>query len=175
MKLNLTRLCLHCAIGIGVVFGSILGTSQPTVSQTEFPITSIPFINSSDNIQLARFVVPDTDTTRSAYGGQLRRYDVHLAKMFEVTDYECRRQSERNWSQVAWQYYAAGGDVNMGTFFITCNHAREIAIAYGLGQTEATSILYYRVTIAEDVPILNIVGDKIGRWLDFTRSFRPEF
>ena len=35
--------------------------------------------------------VPDTDTTVSAYGGRLRLYDVHIAKLVEVTHNSCIR------------------------------------------------------------------------------------
>ncbi|NEQ44726.1 MAG: hypothetical protein F6K00_14655 [Leptolyngbya sp. SIOISBB] len=35
--------------------------------------------------------VPDQDTTRSAYGGILRRYDVHVAKMLEVSHHYCQQ------------------------------------------------------------------------------------
>ncbi|HEY9885432.1 MAG TPA: hypothetical protein V6C98_17645, partial [Thermosynechococcaceae cyanobacterium] len=54
---------------------------------TEVPITRIDFAGAGGDFQhrTGTFVVPDRDTTLSAYGGSLRRYDVHIAKMIEVT------------------------------------------------------------------------------------------
>ncbi|XGV94253.1 MAG: hypothetical protein ACAF41_00010 (plasmid) [Leptolyngbya sp. BL-A-14] len=46
--------------------------------------------------------VPDNNTTRSAYGGRLRVYDVHIAKMFEVTYNLC--QSGSIGGGTSWSY-----------------------------------------------------------------------
>jgi hypothetical protein len=50
---------------------------------TEVPITRIDFAGAGGDFQhrTGTFVVPDRDTTLSAYGGSLRRYEVHIAKM----------------------------------------------------------------------------------------------
>lgn len=121
------------------------------------------------------FNVPDQNTTQSAYGGELRLYDVHLAKMFEVTNYECKQTNERRWNHIIWKYYANNGNAYMGSFKISCRLAQEIASAYGLGSTEPTSILYYRASTTRDIPTLNITGSKVDKWLNFVQSFQPEF
>ncbi len=122
-------------------------------------------------------VVPDTNTTASAYGGQLRVYDVHIAKMFEVTHNLC--QTGRVGGEIGWSYFAGNGSINMGNFRISCDLAANIATAYGLGTPEQTVIYWSggegfpgRVQTF-DVPIFNITGGKVNRWMNFAQNFRP--
>lgn len=157
-----------------LLVAGVAASSPPAIAQTEFPITNILFMGASSGISSAQFVVPDRDTTRSAYGGKLRRYDVHVAKMFELTDYECRSR-DRTWSRIIWRYKAGGGNIDMGAFDISCSMAAEIRNAYGLGKPEATPVTYYRARTTINVPILNITGGKVGTWINFTKNFRPEF
>lgn len=141
------------------------------LAQTEVPITKIVLLSP----KLASLTVPNSDTTQSAYGGELRLYDVHLAKMFEITHFRCN--SSRNPlsldHQIEWNYRAGNGEINMGTFYISCRLASQIAEEYGLGKTETTELFYYRVRATEEIPILNITGNKIPRWINFIQSFRP--
>jgi serine/threonine-protein kinase len=65
---------------------------KPRLAQTEVPLTiQAGGTEGTDGFALLSITVPNRDTTRSAYGGQLRFYDVHVAKMFEVTDFLCQR------------------------------------------------------------------------------------
>lgn len=143
-------------------------------AQTSVPISWIAFNAGFDNnMMMAQFVVPDYKTTVPA-GGGLRRYDAHMAKMFELTHYECLdRQADRDWNGIRWQYYAGNQDIDMGAFNISCNLARDIATAYGLGSSEVTPVTYYRADTTINVPKLNIVGGKVPTWLRFTRNFKP--
>lgn len=102
-------------------------------AQTSVPISWINLnIAVDNNLMLAELIVPDYKTTVPA-GGGLHRYDVHMAKMFEVTHFEClNRQANRNWNGISWQYYAGNRDIDMGAFNISCNLARDIATAYGV-------------------------------------------
>ncbi|MFM6399279.1 hypothetical protein [Planktothrix sp.] len=119
--------------------------------------------------------VPDRDTTRSAYGGKLRLYDVHIAKMFEVTYYDCNNQG----SSRTWLYYAGNGQINMGEFFISCDLANRIVNRYGLGQPESTVIEYSQEEAGPPIPrnrsiqILDITGSKVDSWIDFVQGFKP--
>ena len=144
------------------------------VAQTSFPISWISFnIGFENKTMLAQFVVPDFQTTKPMANG-LRRYDAHIAKMFELTYYECTNQQEyRDWNVIRWQYYAGGRDIDMGRFNISCSLADDIAIAYGLGRSEITPVSYYRANDTIEVQKLNIVGEKISAWLMFTQSFKP--
>ena len=128
-------------------------------------------------------IVPDGDTTRSAFGGRLRLYDLHVAKMFEVTHWHCSKTTN-NPDFWTWFYSAAGGRIKMGTFKISCQLASDISVAYGLGDAEATEIEIVDLGDARqgnstvvfksfDIPRLQITGRKIERWLNFAQSFKP--
>ena len=107
----------------------------------------------------------EEDTTLSAYGGRLRLYDVHIAKLFESTSYYCKNTSSSNIYR--WKYTAAGQ--SMGEFHISCQLASDIVAAYGLGKPEETKSMARPVYI----PTLNITGGKIDKWMKFTQNFKP--
>jgi hypothetical protein len=114
---------------------------------------------------------PASDTTLSAYGGRLRLYDVHIAKMFEMSHYDCESGSYKGDYTFRWIYSAgsSGNKTNMGEFHISCNLANDIAAAYGLGKAE-----YTRTSgRPQMVPTLNITGGKIDKWIRFTNKFKP--
>lgn len=173
------------------VLGSRLALAEPQSSitgikgetlvaqSTTIPMT-IKFGGSErDGFVFLNLTVPDLDTTKPAYGGQLRLYDVHIAKMFEVTHFLCRQfGSNTSFKGHEWLYRADNGRINMGRFRITCQLAADIANAYGLGKPERTSIgldseggpPQSRTGL---VPTLNITGNKINQWMDFTQRFQP--
>jgi len=120
--------------------------------------------------------LPDKNTTRSAYGGRLRVYDVHIAKMFEVTYNFC--QSGDLEGTTSWFYFAGNGSIDMGSFNISCNLASDIVIAYGLGKPERTVLRrvtegYGSRTEVRNIPILDITGGKVSKWMSFTQRFKP--
>ncbi|MEG3922666.1 hypothetical protein [Microcoleus sp. POL10_C6] len=122
--------------------------------------------------------VSETNTTKSAYGGQLRLYDVHIAKMFEVTYLDC--QEIPNAGGRTWYYRAGNGKIDMGQFRINCQLASDIANTYGLGKPERTAIEYSQgeagrpISRTRSIPILDITGNKIQRWTNFVQGFRPQ-
>jgi serine/threonine-protein kinase len=141
---------------------------KSSVAQTEVPLTiQAGSTEGSDGFALLSITVPNRDTTKSAYGGQLRFYDVHVAKMFEVTDFLCQQlDSDSNINGYEWFYSAANGQTSMGRFRISCSLARDIATAYGLGKTERTAIGLDTEggppeSNVYSIPILNITGSKV--------------
>ena len=146
-------------------------TPAPTVSQN----TAVPMTISAAEEMMA-ITIPNQNTTQSAYGGRLRLYDVHIAKMFEVTHFLCKQYP--GMSEQMWSYRAGGGSLDMGSFTISCNLASNIASAYGLGNPERTASQRSmeeggRRMEVYQVPILSITGGKVSRWLNFTQGFRP--
>jgi hypothetical protein len=122
--------------------------------------------------------VPNIKTDEPAYGGRLRIYDVHIAKMVEVTDFYCTNGVIGSGRPVVWQYYAGSGRTDMGRFELSCNLARDLAIAYGVGATESTLVDQFphgrRRSTDVAIPTLNIRGSgKINSWLGFTNNFKP--
>ncbi|SRR5579883_338199 len=143
---------------------------------TEVPITRIDFAGAGGDFthRTGTFVVPDRDTTVSAYGGLLRRYDVHIAKMIEVTNAVWCAQSA-DYQGVYWNYEAESGDRFMGQFYISCTTACQIVQAYGRGRPERTAI-YHRGEGPEItfIPVLNLQGDKVPRFLKFVQTLKPK-
>jgi serine/threonine-protein kinase len=120
-----------------------------------------------------QLIVPDRDTTVSAYGGRLRRYDVHIAKMFEVSHFLCQKFGVTGYE---WIYRAGNGAIPMGRFRISCSLAKDIAIAYGSGRLEKTVIKLLTSSPSSEtyeIPVLSITSKKITNWLDFMQRFQP--
>ena len=148
----------------------LIGNSTSSLAQS----TAVPMrLQHGEGIYT--MTVPDRDTTRAAYGGKLRLYDVHIAKMFEVTYYDCNNQG----SSRTWLYYAGNGQINMGEFFISCDLATRIVNRYGLGQPESTVIEYSQEEAGPPIPrtrsiqILDITGSKVDSWINFVQGFKP--
>jgi hypothetical protein len=113
--------------------------------------------------------VPDTNTTTPAYGGRLRLYDVHIAKMIEISYDECQRFKYPSDHIVPWYYYAGDGKINMGKFDVSCRLANEIAKSYGLGKPERTET----GGRPRMIPTFSITGAKVDKWIRFTNNFKP--
>lgn len=160
--------------------------AQLTATNPALPITEIRWLMfHSEEGPAIRFTVPDEDTTQSAFGGELRRYDVHVAKMFEVTSHLCQQNQEIQ--RIDWFYEAANSRANMGRFTIRCRLAREVAAAYGQKRLEKTWIKREfkgdwsngdkesEQTTQHLVPVLELKGSKASKWMDFVQQFRPDF
>jgi hypothetical protein len=114
---------------------------------------------------------PASDTTLPAYGGRLRLYDVHIAKMFEMSHFDCQSANYKSDYTFRWRYLAGSNSnkTNMGEFHISCKLAGNIAAAYGLGKPEYTPTSGR----LQMVPTLKITGAKVDKWMRFTASFKP--
>ncbi len=166
---------------IAVTMGAIIplaGFSQKVVAQN----TELPMQISLEDRSAFFLIVPDRDVSRSAYGGKLKLYDAHVAKMFEVTQHFCQTEPKRS-SGYDWIYEKNGGrtrepGTSIGTFKISCNLANDIAIAYGSGKPERTTVGFCRGGGAcppktYSIPILNITGGKVNSWIQFMSKFKP--
>ncbi|MGB3402461.1 MAG: hypothetical protein WBA77_07205 [Microcoleaceae cyanobacterium] len=130
--------------------------------------------------------VPNPDINQSAYGGELSFYDVHIAKMFEITYNDCQEIQRRVPEGIEgrqWLYRWGNGDDDMPTeyFYISCNLAYEIVDTYGLGKAEETVVEAFveqnpTASIRTDlIPILDITGSKVSQWQDFAREFEYNY
>ena len=175
---------LFAAIFAGVVtaFTIALLTPNSALARTELSITEIRWLNFSpeDSWQPIQFIVPDRNTAKSADGGKLRLYDVHIAKMFEISHFLCDR--DRASEGYDWSYEAENGNIEMGRFKISCNLAQSIAGAYGLGKPEI-SVIRRNFNLKNggpslaietySIPTLNIVNNRVLQWRDFVQKFPP--
>ena len=176
------------ALSIGISHRRALAAPSLPTSEPDFPTTQLRWWNWNDASaqpwQPIDLTVPDQDTTQSAYGGILRRYDVHVAKMFEVSHYYC--QQNEAIEGFRWNYEAANGNVFMGRFDISCHLAKDIATAYGLQRTEHTEVSFGDIQPDEtrenpygrdyEIPVLNIsTNAKIQKWRQYVQTFTPFF
>ena len=172
-----TKLRFIATIAATLMLGAIV--PQPARAEILMPITYDEGLRSLD--------VPDAETTASAYGGRLRLYDVHIAKLVEVTHNSCIRshradrlpkENHAPEETYLWGYTSNQRRTNMGSFMITCELAQNLVNTYGLGEPEATTIRFevssaVMGTRTEMIPILDIRGDEIDEWMNFTTNFKP--
>lgn len=152
-----------------------LATLTPTLAGTAVPINRIDFAGAGGNFnqRYGTFVVPDSDTTVSAYGGKLTLYDVHIAKMIEVTQYRwC--SPRKGYKGVYFNYEADNGKVFMGQIYISCQLAARAFSEFGAGRAEQTAI-YDRGNGPERIriPVLDLTGSKIGKFQTLVNSLKP--
>ena len=175
---------LFCAVFVGVATALTiaLSTPKPLVAQTDVPIAEIRWFNytSKDGWQAIKFTVSDRHTAKSVGTRKLRLYDVHIAKMLEISHFLCDR--DRASEGYDWSYEAENGNIEMGRFKISCNLAQSIAAAYGLGKPEI-SVIRRNFNLKNggpslavetySIPTLNIVNNKVLQWRDFVQKFPP--
>ena len=175
---------LFCAVFVGVATALTiaLSTPKPLVAQTDVPIAEIHWSNytSKDGWQAIKFTVSDRYTAKSAGTRKLRLYDIHIAKMFEISHFLCDR--DRTSEGYDWSYEAENGNIEMGRFKISCNLARSTAATYGLGKPKTTVIRRNfnlkngRPSIAVEkyaIPTLNIAKNRVVQWKTFVQTFPP--
>ena len=182
---------LFAAIFAGVVtaftilfegFANALLTPNSALARTETQITEIRWFNytSKDSWQSLQFIVPDRNTAQSTSSRKLRLYDVHIAKMFEISRFLCDR--DRTAEGYNWSYGADNGNIDMGNFKISCNLARSTATTYGLGKLENTVIRRNfdqkdgRPSLAVEkysIPTLNVAKNRVVQWRNFVQKFPP--
>ncbi len=176
------RLFWAVFVGVATACTIALLTPNSALARTELSIAEIRWSNytSKDGWQAIKFTVADRHTAKSAGDRKLRLYDVHIAKMFEISHFLCDR--DRTSAGYNWSYEAENGNIEMGRFKISCNLARSTASAYGLGKPETTVIRRNfnlrngRPSIAVEkyaIPTLNIAKNRAVQWKDFVRTFPP--
>lgn len=179
MELKLDRGLINLALVSMTLMPVAVANEPSAIAQTTNPSTRRPQLPMAIEHAEGTYTltVPDTNTTRSAYGGQLRLYDAHIAVMFEVTYADCQEIPEAG--QRSWFYFADNGRIDMGEFSITCQLAKDIALTYGLGKPEPMVVSYSQeeagAPIAKTrlISPLNLTGDRVQRWMDFVQKFKP--
>lgn len=164
--------------GIFTTFVSLLVGVQSVQAQSEVPMT-IRFggTEAAGGFVLMNITVPNQNTTQSTADGQMRLYDRHVAKMFEVTNFLCQQVgSEGAIKGYEWLYRGANGKSNLGRFRISCDLARNLATGYGIGKPQQTQIARESEggppeTDVYSIPSFNIAGPKIQKWMDFVKKF----
>ncbi len=156
------------------IMATLLGSTWAT-AETAVPITRISFAGAGGNFtqRYGTFIVPDKDTSVSAYGGALSRYDVHIAKMIEITHFQwC--QTRPNYRGVYYNYDADNGKVFMGQIYISCTTAKNAVNSFGVGRPESTVIYDRDNPSTASIPVLDLNGRKIPEFKQLVQSIRPQ-
>jgi hypothetical protein len=168
----------HCMLkqAIALTFLTALITT-PTLASPSVPINRIDFAGAGgDSTQrYGRFEVPDQDTSLQAYSNsRMSRYDVHIAKMIEVTHhYWCLNR--KGYKGVHYNYYADNGKIFMGRIYISCDQAAKAFKEFGQGRAETTAI-YHRGNGPEkvEIPVLDLNGNKIPAFQKRVAAIKPQ-
>lgn len=155
------------------MMATLLGSSI-VIAETAVPITRITFAGAGGSFteRYGTFIVPDKDTSVSAYGGALSRYDVHIAKMIEITHFRwC--EPRPNYKGVYYNYNADNGKVFMGEFYISCDLAKNAVKSFGVGRPESTLIYDQNHPSTNSIPVLDLNGKKIAQFQRLVQSIRP--
>lgn len=161
------------SIAACTILATVLG-SKAVIAETAVPITRISFAGAGGNFsqRYGTFVVPDKDTSLPAYGGALTRYDVHVAKMIEITHFEwCQKRP--NYQGVYYSYEANNG-IFMGQLYISCDLAKNAVDTFGLGRPESTVIYDRDRPSTVSIPVLDLNGRKIPQFQRLVQSIRPQ-
>lgn len=124
-------------------------------------------------------IVPNEDLSQSADGGELNFFDIHVAKMFEITYDDCQqmlRESGQDAGGRTWFYLAENGNFEIGNIDIRCNLASEIVETYGLGEAEPIKVKNFVEfqgvnTETRSISVLDITGSKVSQWKAFVENF----
>jgi hypothetical protein len=144
----------------------------PMATALQVPITQINFAGSGSlPLTTATFTVPDRNTTISA-GQGLRRYDAHVAKMIELTQFWCQgRQPDFT---VEWNYEADGGKVFMGQYPMTCRFAGNVFQTIGNGPRERVIISYRGNPRSETIQALDLKAAKAKKFRNLVQTIKPQ-
>lgn len=165
-----------------VALVSVIGISQTAIARESVPINSIVIqdIGSSGTV-FASLSVPSRDNNRNFFDSELSVSDLHIAKMYEVTDALCQRRFtypfNQNIQTFQWSY-AAGG-MAIAQLTISCTEAQNVFNSFGQGFLAETTTIRRPLSPGSppsaemlQIPTLNLAGYQAPRWKDFTRQLR---
>lgn len=118
----------------------------------------------------ATFSVPDKDTTKLVKDG-LRLYDIHLAKMIEVTNDFCKDQKSDY--VVYWNYEAEDGKIFMGKYSLTCQFAKDTLKKFGTSATEKVTINHRGNPTTVKITTLNLNSKNAKEFATLAQSIKP--
>lgn len=155
---------------VGIAF---TGTLFATVTNA-IPVTNafigIAGAGGDFSSRTATFRVPDKSTTKLVKDG-LRLYDVHLAKMIEVTNDYCKDR-ESNYV-IHWNYEAEDGKVFMGKYDLTCQFAKNTMKKFGTAAPESVTIDYAGNPETVKIATLNLNSKNAKEFASLVQSIKP--
>lgn len=149
--------------------------STPAIARPALFNYRVNFAGAGGNFtqRYGSFVVPDRDTSVAIAQSGLTRYDVHVAKMIEITHFQwCTPRS--NYDGVFYTYDADNGKIFMGQLYISCAVAKDAITRFGTGKPERTVIFDRGNPSTVSIPVLDVQGKKVPEFRKLVRSIKPE-
>lgn len=119
----------------------------------------------------ATFRAPESTATQPVENG-LRLYDVHLAKMIEVSENYCKDRESSY--LIHWNYEVDQGKIFMGEFSWSCQLARDTFKKFGTAGTEKVTIHHRDEPVSETISVLNINSNNAKEFLSFVQTLKPK-
>ncbi len=176
-KVSINHDSMTPALKIATLFAVI--TTATTTALTPAMAAPLPldikFVADGDDIGVVKDIymnIPVSDTTQPIDEGVVRYYDVAIAQAIAITYQTCTDRNE----QGAHLHLSAGkqGQINMGKFYISCNLAYDMSIAYGLNESVSRPVKGYLGEYWKRMPSLNLNTDaKARRFVNFSSNFKP--
>lgn len=160
-----------------------ISTISITLASTLFNVANaIPVTNADIGIagaggifssRQATFNVPEKTTTTPVKDG-LRLYDLHLAKMIEVTNNFCQEGEPRKDDYIVyWNYEVENGKVFMGKYSITCKFARNTIKKFGTSGQESVTIDYAGNAQTVKIAPLNLNSQNAKEFAKLVQTLKP--
>jgi serine/threonine-protein kinase len=181
---------LQVLTGVALTTGALCAVTQSAIPQaagaTEIRFNEISLwpAAASARTRQGTMVVPDRNTTVPAYGGKMRLYDVHIARMIAMShQFYCSQPYSGGIEKVmVWNYRANSGKLDMGTFNLRCTQVEQAVKTYGLGARVPITILNFVIgphsapsQEVVNLRTLDISGDaETARFLKFVQTIKPQ-
>lgn len=110
-------------------------------------------------------------TTTKPIKYRLRTYDLHMAKMIEVSGNYCHDRPQDY--VMRWNYLAADGAIFMGEYTIPCTLAKSTLKKFGTKGTETLRIDYAGNEQATKIPVLNLTSKNAAEFAKFAQTIKP--
>ncbi|KST68964.1 hypothetical protein [Mastigocoleus testarum] len=171
------KYCSYVAISLLISFGFILKAITPLGMRKA---VAIPVPNAYINFagaggdfksRQATFQVSD-QTTITKIEKNLRLYEVHLAKMIELTYDFCEDRAADY--IVHWNYQADDGKIFMGNFPLSCELARKIFQRFGTGEREKVTLDYRGKIVYEHIATLALDSKNSKQFASLVQTLKPQ-
>lgn len=116
------------------------------------------------------FAVPEKDTTTLAQDG-LRLYEIHLAKMIEVTNEFCKEQKDSY--VIHWNYELEDRKVFMGKYSFSCQFVKDTVKEFGTSGVESIEVHQAGKPTVVKIAPLNLRGKNVQQFSTLVQFIKP--